>query len=299
MKLNQYAATLYGVISILLWSTMVGLIRSVSENFGPVGGAALVYTVGSLVLVLTMGMPKITKYPKRYLLWGTILFVSYEICFVLALGLANSRQQAIELGMVNYLWPSFTIALAVFFNRQRFTLLLGSGLVLAFMGLIWVITGNQPLSVQTILVNIQSNPLSYFLAFIGAIVWSFYSNVTKRISGGHNGMVLFFIMTSIGLWILYFFSTPIPFIINSQSLLLLLVASIATGGANALWTFAVIKGNVAFLGTLSYFTPVISTAFASILLSTTLTLSFWQGVLMVTMGSVICFLATRQKTISG
>lgn len=43
-----------------------------------------------------------------------------------------------------------------------------------------------------------------FLAFIGAIVWSFYSNVTKRISGGHNGMVLFFIMTSIGLWILYF-----------------------------------------------------------------------------------------------
>ncbi|HEC8322503.1 TPA: aromatic amino acid DMT transporter YddG [Providencia rettgeri] len=297
--MNQYAATLYGVISILLWSTMVGLIRSVSENFGPVGGAALVYTVGSLVLVLTMGMPKITKYPKRYLLWGTILFVSYEICFVLALGLANSRQQAIELGMVNYLWPSFTIALAVFFNRQRFTLLLGLGLVLAFMGLIWVISGNQPLSVQTILVNIQSNPLSYFLAFIGAIVWSFYSNVTKRISGGHNGMVLFFIMTSIGLWILYFFSTPTPFIITSQSLLLLLVASIATGGANALWTFAVIKGNVAFLGTLSYFTPVISTAFASILLSTTLTLSFWQGVLMVTMGSVICFLATRQKTISG
>ncbi|MEX9757547.1 aromatic amino acid DMT transporter YddG [Providencia rettgeri] len=299
MKLNQYAATLYGVISILLWSTMVGLIRSVSENFGPVGGAALVYTVGSLVLVLVMGIPKITKYPKRYLLWGTVLFVSYEICFVLALGLANNRQQAIELGMVNYLWPSFTIALAVFFNRQRFTLLLGLGLVLAFMGLIWVISGNQPLSVQTILANIQSNLLCYFLAFIGAIVWSFYSNVTKRISGGHNGMVLFFIMTSIGLWILYFFSTPTAFIINSESLLLLLVASIATGGANALWTFAVIKGNVAFLGTLSYFTPVISTAFASMLLSTALTLSFWQGVLMVTMGSVICFLATRQKPIHG
>lgn len=299
MKLNQYAATLYGVISILLWSTMVGLIRSVSENFGPVGGAALVYTVGSLVLVLVMGIPKITKYPKRYLLWGTVLFVSYEICFVLALGLANNRQQAIELGMVNYLWPSFTIALAVFFNRQRFTLLLGLGLVLAFMGLIWVISGNQPLSVQTILANIQSNPLCYFLAFIGAIVWSFYSNVTKRISGGHNGMVLFFIMTSIGLWILCFFSTPTAFIINSESLLLLLVASIATGGANALWTFAVIKGNVAFLGTLSYFTPVISTAFASMLLSTALTLSFWQGVLMVTMGSVICFLATRQKPIHG
>ncbi|WP_272573206.1 aromatic amino acid DMT transporter YddG [Providencia sp. PROV259] len=297
MKLGQYAATLYGVISILLWSTMVGLIRSVSENFGPVGGAALVYTIGSIVLVLAMGLPKIKQYPKRYLFWGTLLFVSYEICFVLALGLANNRQQAIELGMVNYLWPSFTIALAVFFNRQRFTVLLAIGLILAFMGLVWVISGDQPLSTESILANIQSNPLCYFLAFIGAIFWSFYSNVTKRISGGHNGMVLFFIMTAIGLWILYLFSTPSEFNLTINSLTLLLIAAIATGGANALWTFAVIKGNVAFLGTLSYFTPVISTAFASILLSTALTLGFWQGVLMVTIGSIICFLATRQKQV--
>ncbi|WP_404462861.1 aromatic amino acid DMT transporter YddG [Providencia rettgeri] len=297
MKLGQYAATLYGVISILLWSTMVGLIRSVSENFGPVGGAALVYTIGSIVLVLAMGLPKVKQYPKRYLFWGTLLFVSYEICFVLALGLANNRQQAIELGMVNYLWPSFTIALAVFFNRQRFTVLLAIGLILAFMGLVWVISGDQPLSTESILANIQSNPLCYFLAFIGAIFWSFYSNVTKRISGGHNGMVLFFIMTAIGLWILYLFSTPSEFNLTTNSLTLLLIAAIATGGANALWTFAVIKGNVAFLGTLSYFTPVISTAFASILLSTALTLGFWQGVLMVTIGSIICFLATRQKQV--
>lgn len=297
MKLGQYAATLYGVISILLWSTMVGLIRSVSENFGPVGGAALVYTIGSIVLVLAMGLPKIKQYPKRYLFWGTLLFVSYEICFVLALGLANNRQQAIELGMVNYLWPSFTIALAVFFNRQRFTLLLAIGLVLAFMGLVWVISGDQPLSTESILANIQSNPLCYFLAFIGAIFWSFYSNVTKRISGGHNGMVLFFIMTAIGLWVLYLFSAPSEFNITPNSLTLLLIAAIATGGANALWTFAVIKGNVAFLGTLSYFTPVISTAFASVLLSTALTLGFWQGVLMVTIGSIVCFLATRQKQV--
>ncbi|MFD1091189.1 aromatic amino acid DMT transporter YddG [Providencia vermicola] len=297
MKLGQYAATLYGVISILLWSTMVGLIRSVSENFGPVGGAALVYTIGSIVLVLAMGLPKIKQYPKRYLFWGTLLFVSYEICFVLALGLANNRQQAIELGMVNYLWPSFTIALAVFFNRQRFTVLLAIGLILAFMGLVWVISGDQPLSTESILTNIQSNPLCYFLAFIGAIFWSFYSNVTKRISGGHNGMVLFFIMTAIGLWILYLFSAPSEFNLTTNSLTLLLIAAIATGGANALWTFAVIKGNVAFLGTLSYFTPVISTAFASILLSTALTLGFWQGVLMVTIGSIICFLATRQKQV--
>ena len=294
MRLGRYAATFYGVISILLWSTMVGLIRNVSENFGPVGGAALVYTLGATILVLVMGLPKISHFPKRYLLWGTLLFVSYEICFVLALGLANSRQQAIELGMVNYLWPSFTIALAVTFNRQRFTLLLAIGLVLAFLGLIWVISGDQPLSVDTIISNIRRNPLCYFLAFIGAILWSLYSNVTKRISGGNNGMVLFFIFTALGLWGLYFFEEPSTFNATFESVSLLLLASMATGGANALWTYAVIKGNVAFLGTLSYFTPVISTAFSSMLLSTALTLGFWQGVLMVTLGSITCYIATRK-----
>lgn len=298
MKLGQQTATLYGVISILLWSTMVGLIRSVSESFGPVGGAALIYTLGTVILLIVMGPPKIQDYSKRYLIWGTLLFVSYEICFVLALGLASSRQQAIELGMVNYLWPSFTIALAVFFNRQRFTVFLGVGLALAFAGLIWVISGDKPISINAIIENIKSNPLSYFLAFIGAIFWSFYSNVTKRISGGHNGMVLFFTMTAIGLWVLFFFEPSTQFNISFSSITLLLLASIATGGANALWTLAVIRGNVAFLGTLSYFTPVLSTAFSSILLSTALTLGFWQGVVMVTLGSVICFFATRHFSTS-
>ncbi|MEG7446229.1 aromatic amino acid DMT transporter YddG, partial [Providencia stuartii] len=200
MKLGQHAATFYGVVSILLWSTIVGLVRSASENFGAVGGAALIYSLGTAILVVFMGFPKIRAYPKRYLIWGTLLFVSYEMCFVLALGLAKDRQQAIELGMVNYLWPSFTIALAVLFNRQRFTLLLGIGLLLAFAGLIWVISGDQPISVAAIADNISSNPLSYLLAFIGAVLWAFYSNVTKRISGGHNGMVLFFLLTAIGLW---------------------------------------------------------------------------------------------------
>ncbi|EMF0916269.1 aromatic amino acid DMT transporter YddG [Providencia stuartii] len=296
MKLGQHAATFYGVVSILLWSTIVGLVRSASENFGAVGGAALIYSLGTAILVVFMGFPKIRAYPKRYLIWGTLLFVSYEMCFVLALGLAKDRQQAIELGMVNYLWPSFTIALAVLFNRQRFTLLLGIGLLLAFAGLIWVISGDQPISVAVIADNISSNPLSYLLVFIGAVLWALYSNVTKRISGGHNGMVLFFLLTAIGLWILFVFEPNKQFNISWHSITLLLVASLATGGANALWTLAVIRGNVALLGTLSYFTPVISTAFSSILLSTALTLGFWQGVVMVTLGSIICFLATRRPS---
>ena len=46
------AATVCGLLAILLWSTASGLIRSISEIFGALGGAALIYTVGAILLVV-------------------------------------------------------------------------------------------------------------------------------------------------------------------------------------------------------------------------------------------------------
>ena len=48
----------------------------------------------------------------------------------------------------------------------------------------------------------------------------------------------------------------------------------------------------------SYFTPVLSCLFASLLIGAELTLPFWQGVAMVVCGSIICWHATwyRKKT---
>lgn len=289
--------TLYGIVAILLWSTIVGLIRNISEYFGAVGGAALIYTTGTLFLILILGVPKLSRFPKRYLFWGGLLFVTYEVCLSLALGFATDRTQAIELGMVNYLWPSFTLALAVILNKQRLSILLIVGLLCAFSGLVWVVSGDNPLTIDGLWKNIQSNPLSYILAFSGAILWAFYSNLTRLMSGGNNGIVPFFLLTSLALWGQYLFSAPVEWIVNTKSITLLLITGAAIGLANAAWTIGMIRGNVTLLATLSYFTPVISTAFSSILLSTALSFSFWQGVMMVTGGSLICWLATRQKTI--
>ena len=90
---------------------MVGLIRGVSEGLGAVGGAAAIYSLSGLLLIFTVGFPRIRQIPKGYLLAGSLLFVSYEICLALSLGYAATHHQAIEVGMVNYLWPSLTILL--------------------------------------------------------------------------------------------------------------------------------------------------------------------------------------------
>ena len=70
-------ATSIGFAAIILWSTMVGLIRGVSEGLGPVGGAAMIYSLSGLLLIFTVGFPNLRQVPRRYLLAGSVLFVSY------------------------------------------------------------------------------------------------------------------------------------------------------------------------------------------------------------------------------
>jgi drug/metabolite transporter (DMT)-like permease len=103
--IGHHAATLCGFAAILLWSTVVGLIRGVSENFGAIGGAALIYTVGALLLLPLLGRPRLRAFPRRYLVLGSLLFVAYELCLSLSLGFADNRAQAIEVSILNYLWP--------------------------------------------------------------------------------------------------------------------------------------------------------------------------------------------------
>lgn len=117
--LIKHKYTLYGVFAILLWSSLTAFVRDLSELFSPIGGAALIYSVSAIFLMLVMGVPKLSNYPKRYLVFGGSLFVIYEICLALSLGFANSRQQALEMAIINYLWPALTILLSIIVNRTK------------------------------------------------------------------------------------------------------------------------------------------------------------------------------------
>jgi len=153
-------ATLIGLIAILLWSTTVGLLRSVSEAFGATGGAALIYSTTAMLLCLTRGLPKPGAMPAIYLWLGGILFVGYEISLALAIGLASDRSQSLELGMINYLWPCLTIVLAIPFNQQRFRVWLWPGLLLSLLGIVWVMKGSGSSSAALLWQNMLRNPVA-------------------------------------------------------------------------------------------------------------------------------------------
>jgi len=293
--LKQHKHTLFGVAAILLWSCLLGLIRTVTEQFSPIGGAALIYTVSSVFLMLVMGVPKFKHFSLRYVLIGGALFVSYEICLALALGMANDRHQALEMAVINYLWPALTVLFAVFLSRKPVHILVYPSVALAFVGVAWTITGDSGFSVMQISANIATNPLTYSMAFGGAIIWAVYCNITKQLANGQNAIILFFMATAIALWIKYFLSSESTLVFTVPATLNLALTGVVMGSGYALWNVAILRGNMVLLATLSYFTPVISTLLSSLILGVALGLSFWQGVIIVTMGSLICWWATRER----
>ena len=288
-------ATLIGLIAVLLWSSLVGLIRGVSESLGATGGAAMIYTVASVFLLFSVGRTRVSQFPKRYLFWGSLLFVTYELCLALSIGYANSSRQAIEVSMVNYLWPAFVMVAAILFNNQRANWLILPGFMLAVTGTCWVLGGDEGLHLPSVLANVQDNPLSYGLAFAGALIWTAYCTVTARISEGKNGITLFFMLTALALWLKYLLIGGEPMHFNLQVIVYLVLAAAAMGFGYAAWNVGILYGNVTVLAGASYFIPVLSAALAALVLQTQLSLSFWQGAAMVCAGSILCWLATRSK----
>lgn len=57
----------------------------------------------------------------------------------------------------------------------------------------------------------------------------------------------------------------------------LITVSVALGLAYAAWNVGILHGNVSLLAAASYFTPVLSSALAAVLLSAALSWSFWRG----------------------
>ncbi len=127
-------------------------------------------------------------------------------------------------------------------------------------------------------------------AFFGATCCT----VTAKYARGKNAITLFVLLTALTLW-LKFLATPQPPMVFSWPVSIkLLTVAVALGLAYAAWNVGILHGNVSLLAAASYFTPVLSSALAAILLSAALSWSFWQGAGMVCLGSLLCWYATRR-----
>ncbi|KRW58458.1 aromatic amino acid DMT transporter YddG [Pseudomonas sp. TTU2014-080ASC] len=295
-RLGLDKATLIGMSAILMWSSSIGVYRNIAEIFGPVGGAALTFTVSGLAAVIYAGRSALRGHSVNYLLLGGFFFVAYEVCLSLALGFADNRSQSIELGLINYLWPCLTIVLAVLLGDQRANFVIVPGVLLSLLGIFWVTSGGESVGLQPLLANIGKNPVAYALALAAAITWPIYTLATRRMANGRNAVPLFLLGTAAVLWIKFFMTEQPPLHFELEGALLVGGFGVITTLAYSAWNHGVMHGNLTLLASASYFTPVLSVLLSSLLFQVMPLASFWIGALMVTGGSLMCWWAVRASS---
>jgi drug/metabolite transporter (DMT)-like permease len=285
--------TLAGMLAILLWSSTVALARRISEQVGPATAGAAVYLTASLLLALVLlgrerSLRPLRQLSLRYVLGCGALFVVNMVTLFVALGLATDRSQTVEVGLLNYLWPAFTLLFSLWLlgNRARWGIVPGT--VLALLGVALVLTQGARLSWSSVSANLLRNPLVYGLGLVAAVSWGLYSNLARRWGTGDSaGAVLVFVLATGVAFLLLRWLRPEAGTVGPRVLVEVAFLGSATAVAYFLWDVSMRRGDVTLVAALSYLTPFFSTVVSSLYLRIGLTNSLWLGCGLIIAGSFL------------
>ena len=209
------------------------------------------------------------------------------IALFLAIGLAMNHQQVLEIGLLNYLWPTLTILLSLVILKRRANLLLIPGTILALVGIFLVLMQGVHVWWQSILGNLASNPVAYALGLIAAVSWALYSNLTRRWAGDTGqGMVDLFLPITAIVLIVIALLTESGHAWSVRSLLEVGFLGTVTYIAYWSWEASMRMGNFTLVSAASYMTPFFSTVVASLYLHVTPTANLWIGCGVLVVGSL-------------
>ena len=288
------AANLSGVLALGFWSTSIAFTRAVTEAFGGpfMCGAFLYLGGGALLLGLAWargGVQAITGgHTWRGLAACMAPFVLYTTLYTWALARAPSREVAVQLGLVNYLWPLATVLLSIAFFRCRVRWgLLVPGAVCAVAGA--ALATMPEGGIALFLPAMAGNAVPFAAMLVAAVSWGLYSNLSRRFAAGAKGNAVplyqlaggcVFLLMGVGLG-----ETAHAPAGHWGAAFFLMVFPVAL--AYRLWDAAVRGGDLVLLGAISYAAPLVSTLFACWFLGEPLHAGLLYGCVAIMAGAVL------------
>ena len=290
--------TVQGILALLFWGSTIAFSRSLAEKLGTLTAASYVFLLAGglscVYLVISRRFRAIVRVPKVYLFGCGALFVVYMASLYVAIGTASSRLQVLEVGLVNYLWPSLTLLMTVPILRSRARATLMPGCLLAFGGIL-LASAQTGASWRVFVVNLETNQFPYLLALVAAVCWALYSNLTRRWAReAESGAVpLFLLASGLALAGLRLALPETTQWTNQSTLELAYMAVFPTVLAYVFWDTAMRRGNAILVASLSYLTPLLSVIIGSIYLGVGTGWYLWAGCLLVIAGSLVCRLSVE------
>ncbi|GGC46429.1 membrane protein [Chelatococcus reniformis] len=243
-----------GAGAILLWS-LLGLLTAASGAVPPFQLAAMTFLVGGLVGACTWpvrpGAMRSLRQGWRVWALGVGGLFGYHALYFAAL----RRAPPAEAGLVNYLWPLLIVLFAAALPGERLKPAHLVGALMGFAGVFVLIAGRTSLTLA------PEHAWGYGYAFVGSFVWAGYSVLSRRFGHVPSDVVGGFCLVTAALSALCHaaFETTVWPQTTSQWLAVLALGLGPVGAAFYLWDTGVKRGDIRFLGVVSYAAPVLST----------------------------------------
>lgn len=291
--------TICGLLAIIFWSSSVAIIKSLSPKVGSVFPTAFVYTSGGLTLLcwdyFSENKFSFLSFPRKYLLTCGSLFLICMLTFYLAVGLANSSEAVIGVGLVNYTWPSLTLIFSIPILNRRAKPMLILGILLASFGVFLAV--NSETSLKGFLTSIKVDLLAYILAIIASATWALHSNYSVKLAGETKGNAISIFMLATGLIVLpyYLYFEKIPEI-DLRSAIELIVLAATNTLAYLFWDLGIRKGNIILVSSFAYLTPLLSTLWTCLYLGLPISSKIISACLLIIAGAIVCSKSLESKT---
>ena len=271
-----------GIITILLYSSLA-LFSIFTTNIPAFELTSMSFFVASFVGLVILRKQKVHvkelfKIPVKAWIIGISGLFGYHFFYFLAV----KNAPTVEANLINYLWPLLIVIFSSFLPNEKLRWFHILGAMLGLIGAFLLVSKGGSFSFQT------EYMWGYLFAVFAALIWSSYSVLSRTLSHIPTFAVTgFCIVTSIlsGICHFIFEITVIP---NATEIFGILMLGLGpVGGAFYLWDYAVKNADIKLLGSISYFTPLLSTLLLVVLGYAEFTTAVTLACIFIIVGSFI------------
>ena len=278
MKSGTFTGILYALITISLWS----LSAYFSAHLVRISPFLLVGISFSLAGLMGIRHIRTWKAPLIVFMIGVGGVFGYQVLYFLAF----QHAPAVEVNLINYLWPLFVVLLSpVFLKGYRLHGHHILGAVAGLLGAGVIVTGGA------LHFNLNSAP-GYGYAAIAAVIWASYSLLIKRYQPLPDSLVSGFCLSAglLALGLFWLSKPPYPqaWLLTRQEWLNVILIGIGPHGiAFVTWNLALKHGDPRVIGSFSYLIPLLSTLILVITGTGQLNAVSWVGMILIVAGILI------------
>ena len=278
MKSGSFTGILYALITISLWS-LSAYFSAHLVRISPLLLVGISFTLAGLMGIRHL---RTWKAPLIVFVIGIGGVFGYQVLYFLAF----QHAPAVEVNLINYLWPLFVVLLSpVFLKGYRLHGHHILGAVAGLLGAGVIVTGGA------LHFNLHSAP-GYGYAAIAAVIWASYSLLIKRYQPLPDSLVSGFCLSAglLALGLFWLSKPPYPqaWILTRQEWLNVVLIGIGPHGiAFVTWNLALKHGDPRVIGSFSYLIPLLSTLILVITGTGRLNYVSWVGMILIVAGILI------------